>query len=186
VSVEQSRAESWGGVDKLLRKRSGCLPLRSMTFLTGLLVLCAACSRPPVKEQPLKYSHKAHVSNGLPCELCHETVATQAFAGIPSIDSCMTCHQGKITDSPEEEKLRKIAASGGSLDWQPILLLPTHVYFSHRRHVTLVSIECRTCHGGMQDTTAPPDSPPIKITMKFCIRCHEERKASVDCISCHE
>jgi len=155
------------------------------------LVLCAllcvsGCGKRSVKEQPLEYSHAAHVGKGLPCELCHATVASEAFAGIPSIETCMTCHQGKITESAQEEKLRRIAEAGGALDWQPIFQLPTHVYFSHRRHVTIAGLECRTCHGNLQESTVLPGIAPIDMNMKFCVRCHEERRASVDCISCHQ
>ena len=87
--------------------------------------------------QPIQFSHKAHVEKGLPCDGCHQSVARAASAGIPTTETCMMCHQGAITDSPEEEKVRQYAEKGLQVPWQRVYEVPAHVYFSHRRHVSL-------------------------------------------------
>src|SRR3569623_167051 len=49
-------------------------------------------------EQPVPFSHKHHVGDdGIDCRYCHETVETDAFAGIPPISTCMSCHSQLYT-----------------------------------------------------------------------------------------
>jgi hypothetical protein len=44
-------------------------------------------------EQPVPFSHQHHVrDDGIDCRYCHTSVETSAFAGIPPLATCMTCH----------------------------------------------------------------------------------------------
>src|SRR5947209_5368410 len=43
--------------------------------------------------QPVPFSHKHHVrDDGIDCRYCHSSVENSAFAGVPSLATCMTCH----------------------------------------------------------------------------------------------
>src|SRR5437763_1699959 len=44
-------------------------------------------------EQPILFSHKHHAGElGIDCRYCHATVERSAFAGIPPVHTCMSCH----------------------------------------------------------------------------------------------
>ena len=46
-----------------------------------------------VKDQPVPFSHKHHVTDdGIDCRYCHTSVETSSFAGIPATEICMSCH----------------------------------------------------------------------------------------------
>jgi hypothetical protein len=148
-------------------------------------ILFSACRDHSVVVQPIQFNHKAHTEKGLSCSFCHQFVDRAAFAGIPRGEFCMTCHQGAITESPEEEKIREYAAKGMEIPWQRIYEAPGHVFFSHRRHVALGGIECAECHGPVGESTAPLKRPAVTIAMDTCMDCHAQRQVSNDCNACH-
>src|SRR6185369_11455536 len=44
-------------------------------------------------EQPVPFSHKHHVGDdGIDCRYCHQTVETSSTEGMPSTETCMSCH----------------------------------------------------------------------------------------------
>lgn len=136
--------------------------------------------------QPIAFSHKKHAGKlSLPCITCHQWVATQSFAGLPQTELCMGCHRTPLTKDPEEEKTRIYAAKGEKIPWQRIDRVPRDIFFSHRRHVVLAKVECATCHGNMAEQATPPLRPLVNQPMAWCIACHQERRASVDCNGCH-
>lgn len=152
--------------------------------VAGGLLLCACQAGPPVV-QPIAYNHKAHVENGLACDVCHESAEKAAAAGVPKRDTCMMCHQGAITESPEEEKVRQYAERDEEIPWRRIYQLPDHVYFSHRRHASAAGVECANCHGNVASLTAPPPHPLVNHSMDWCLGCHAARGATQECIHCH-
>ena len=137
--------------------------------------------------QPIAFNHKAHVSKGLDCVVCHRYVREQAFASLPPLQTCLMCHAAKISQNPEEEKIRAFAAKKEPLKWVRLYRLAPDAaaYFSHRRHVTLGKIECATCHGPMAEQTAPPPKALVSYSMDFCLNCHEQKKAATACVACH-
>ena len=60
---------------------------------------------PPAPEQPIPYSHKVHLAQGLKCVMCHEAVETDDHATLPATATCMGCHTNVKTDSPAIQKL---------------------------------------------------------------------------------
>ena len=139
----------------------------------------------PSYNQPIRYNHKLHIDLGLACEVCHQFVREQAFASIPGIDMCMGCHSEALTDSPEEEKIRKFAEVGADIPWIQIYDIADHVFFSHRRHVTVAEIPCETCHGEVATREIPFTRPLVDLSMAFCLDCHADNSATEDCVSCH-
>lgn len=134
--------------------------------------------------QPIVFNHKVHAENDLECLDCHPYYEEQASSGKPSLETCITCHEEPLGESKEEGKLIEYIESGEEIGWERLYQVPEDVYFSHRMHVVIGSIECNSCHGDIGESSRPP-SKPLKITMKKCMKCHEEKEADNDCIACH-
>ncbi len=137
--------------------------------------------------QPIQFNHKAHVSKGLDCAVCHRYVREQAFASLPPLQTCLMCHSAKISQNPEEGKIREFAAKKEPLRWVRLYRLSPNaaVYFSHRRHVTLGKIDCVTCHGPMPERTTPPPRALVNFSMEFCLDCHRQKQVATACVACH-
>jgi Cytochrome c7 and related cytochrome c len=137
-----------------------------------------------VPVQPIAYTHKVHLANGMTCTDCHTNVAKGAIAGIPSITLCMTCHQVVATDKPEIKKMAAMFARGEDIAWQRVYdYSPTaHVKFNHAPHIR-AKVDCITCHGDMRQRTVAVRT--VDMTMGFCINCHKMKHVSVECQTCH-
>jgi len=136
-------------------------------------------------EQPISFNHKRHIAQGLECDTCHPYFKTRNFAGMPRIETCMDCHQDPLTDSPEEQKIKKFQEKGLEIRWKRLYQQPDHVFFSHRRHVVLGKMDCSSCHGEMGRTERPPSRPWVKMTMEWCMDCHRKTEVTNDCLACH-
>src|SRR5579862_4154979 len=138
----------------------------------------------PTPVQPIAYTHKVHLANGMECVNCHANVEKGAIAGIPSIKLCMTCHQVIATDKPEIKKMAAMFARGEDIPWQRVYdYSPTvHVKFNHAPHIR-AKVDCATWHGDMRQRTVAVRTG--NMNMGFCINCHKLRKVSVECQTCH-
>jgi hypothetical protein len=116
---------------------------------------------------------QAAQNNGVACITCHRFYKTQKNSGYPNTFICMDCHSNTITDSAEEEKLRQFEAKGQPVIWTRTTKMPSHVRYSHQRHVIEAKIECKTCHGDFTQLREPPSEPAIDLSMDFCIDCHK-------------
>jgi hypothetical protein len=140
--------------------------------------------RPP--EQPIAFSHSIHVGKvGLECKLCHEYTDQSIYAGIPAMQTCMTCHINVATDRPEIQKLTGYWERQEPVEWNRVhrLRIRNHIYFSHKRHVK-AGVECAQCHGDVQYQDYPLRRVS-SLEMGWCVGCHEKNNASIDCITCH-
>lgn len=137
--------------------------------------------------QPIAFNHKVHVSAGLDCAMCHRYVREQAFATLPTLETCLMCHSAKVSDSPEEAKIREFAEKNEPLRWVRLYRLSPDAaaFFSHKRHVTVGGIECAICHGPMAERTTPPTKALVSFSMDFCIDCHDRKKVATTCVNCH-
>ncbi len=72
-----------------------------LCFLLGNL-LFSAVFRPARTAQPIAFNHAKHVANGLACADCHSGAEQQARAGLPTVETCRSCHESALTESPEE------------------------------------------------------------------------------------
>src|ERR1051325_9302911 len=69
-------------------------------------------------DQPAPFSHQHHYAGlGIDCRYCHTSVETSSFAGMPSTETCMTCHSQVWTDAPLLAPVRQSLATGQSLEW---------------------------------------------------------------------
>lgn len=156
----------------------------ALVFLFVLILILRFVVWGGVK-QPIAFNHKIHAANDLECLDCHPYFKEHASSGRPRLEICLSCHEEPLGESKAEKKLIEYIKSGKEIEWQRLYQVPEDVYFSHRRHVVLGNIECSTCHGDIGKSSRPPRKPLKKITMKKCLKCHDERKVSNDCISCH-
>jgi len=134
-------------------------------------------------EQPIKFSHQQHVEkNQMECQYCHSGVAKANYPTIPSVESCMGCHKNVKTDSPEIKKLKEYYDAGKPVEWVPVHNLPEHAHFPHERHIK-AGVGCQNCHGQMQRMQAAEKVSTMK--MGWCLTCHREKGATIDCSACH-
>jgi hypothetical protein len=120
--------------------------------------------------QPVPFSHRHHVSGlGLDCRYCHTAVETAADAGLPPVETCMTCHSQIWTNAAMLEPLRRAFATGAPLSLNQVNSLPDYVYFNHSIHVAK-GVACTTCHGPIGDM--PLTWRAKSLTMAWCLDCH--------------
>lgn len=156
--------------------RAPAVLLVTAVIAVGLLVV--ARSGGTTAPQPIRFNHQVHVKKE-PCATCHRYFKTREVAGRPDMPICMDCHTNPVTESPEENKLRRFAEARKPLLWQRLTRMPPHVRFSHQRHVVAGGIACEACHGEIAQTTAPPPRALVEITMEFCIGCHQSETIRV-------
>lgn len=137
-------------------------------YLTG--------ARTPV-EQPIIFSHRHHAGDlGIDCRYCHTHVEDSSFAGIPSTETCMTCHSQLFTDSPMLEPVRESFATGESIPWIRVHDLPEFVYFDHSIHIQK-GVSCIQCHGDVADM--PLISQQETLHMDWCLDCHRDHEPTI-------
>jgi hypothetical protein len=181
--------------------RSANVPYRA-TIACGVIALAALITAPMIYvrtpyagdvgdpvTQPIAFDHRHHVrDDGIDCVYCHESVETDAFAGIPSTERCMGCHGQIWPASPQLKLVRASWESGEPIRWQRVTSLPGYVYFHHGVHVH-AGIACARCHGRVEDM--PRVQRTQSMTMKFCLDCHRERSGGraisrlTTCSACH-
>lgn len=136
--------------------------------------------------QPVQFNHKLHTEEWeLDCDTCHRFVMEAEFAGRPGLEICTVCHEEPLTENPEELILGEYIRDDREIPWRRLYDVPSHVYYSHRRHVVVAGIECTECHGEIGVSTSPPEAPLNKLTMEFCLNCHEKQSVTTDCNACH-
>src|SRR5438094_3776392 len=108
--------------------------------------------RAPV--QPIAYTHKLHLANGLQCINCHTGVDTGPDAALPSVKLCMTCHQFIAADRPEIRKLTAYFERGEEIPWQRVYNYSqsAHVKFNHAPHIR-ARVGCRARHADVTPQT---------------------------------
>lgn len=121
-------------------------------------------------EQPVPFSHKHHVGDdGIACRYCHTSVETSAFAGIPPIQTCMTCHSQLYTQQKALAPLVASWESGKPLHWKRVNKLPDFVYFNHGIHIAK-GVGCVSCHGRVDKM--PLTRRTASLKMQWCLSCH--------------
>ncbi len=152
-------------------------------FLTlGLASRWVRSGQPP--DQPIHFPHFIHVSRiGLPCNFCHLYVEKAKRAGVPSISRCMSCHQSVAVEKPEIKKLTRFYREKQPIRWIRIYSIPSFVYFSHKRHIK-AQVDCSACHGAVGGMKKIRKVRSLK--MGFCVNCHRDRGAPLDCATCHQ
>ena len=153
--------------------------------LVCLALLIAGCeNKNMAPRQPIAFSHKIHAGQfQMNCQYCHSGARRGKAAMVPSVQTCMGCHQLVAATKPEVMKIRAAWDAKQPIRWTKMNVLPDFVYFNHQPHI-LKNIPCQRCHGPVE--TMSEIVPPINLAdMSFCVRCHRENNASIDCWTCH-
>ena len=85
---------------------------------------------------------------------------------------------------PLIQQITAMQEKGIDLNWQRVYKFAdtAHVKFNHAPHVR-ANVDCATCHGNIGGGTVAQVN--VKLSMGFCVNCHNEKKAPVDCLTCH-
>ena len=153
--------------------------------------------------QPIHYSHKIHSgANQIDCQYCHSSVRSSKHSGIPSLNVCMNCHENIAEYNGEEDlekgytkdfytnEIKKLYKAVGwdeqsrtytgdtePVKWVRIHNLPDFVYFNHSQHVNVAGIDCKECHGPIEEMEIVYQHS--SLTMGWCISCHRESDVKV-------
>ena len=161
-------------------------PLGLIPLAIILLPLAASCGGPEagsMPEQPIAFSHKTHAGeHEMPCMYCHRYADRSPVAGVPSVKTCMGCHEIIATETPGVEALTRFWEEKKPIRWLKVYDLPHFARFSHKRHV-LGGVECADCHGAVQ--AMEKIHKVSDLSMGWCLSCHQEREADIDCLVCH-
>ena len=134
-------------------------------------------------EQPISFSHRIHAGvKSIQCRFCHPYVARSTFPGIPPVEKCLYCHKYIITKHPEILKEHHYFDTNTPTPWRKVNYIPEHVLFNHQRHIRK-EILCQQCHGPVETMDRIRGK---RFYMDFCINCHREKKANLNCwLACH-
>jgi c(7)-type cytochrome triheme protein len=138
-------------------------------------------------EQPIAFNHEVHEREGVRCVRCHLGAESQDQAGLMRVERCAACHRRVIPDHPEVAKVLQHWEDEESILWRRVAWIPEEsgVQFSHQAHA-LAGVECSVCHGDVASmTTAQPTTDHRLDDMNWCVDCHRQNEASIDCLTCH-
>lgn len=188
-------------------------------------------------EQPIAFPHIPHADNeplvdadgnpkmdgngnqltgiGLDCTFCHRTVTDTNAAGIPPVETCLTCHRViGATDSEPLTLLREIGLGDNPspIQWKRVHRLPDHVRFVHEPHIRFLSsntgvianrdeaaisaalvasgdesvMPSLVCSTCHGDVKAQEQVAQVEpLKMGHCVDCHRKNDAPTDCATCH-
>lgn len=134
-------------------------------------------------EQPIPFSHRLHSGvKQIQCRFCHPYVERSRHPGIPPVEKCLYCHKYIIAKHPQILKEHQYFNTSTPTPWRKANYLAEHVLFNHKRHLKK-NIQCEACHGQVKTMDRIKG---VHFKMEFCIACHRERKANLDCwLACH-
>ncbi len=121
----------------------------------------------PAPPQPIPFSHKAHIAQGLACRQCHTNPDPGAQMTLPDTAICTACHEGFAQ----------------TIHWVRVYQLTPGVTWTHRRHLQ-AGMQCVMCHGNVGQLDSMAQTTAI-LAMASCINCHQAHNASTACALCH-
>jgi hypothetical protein len=183
--MERAGTSDNGFVTTLKRNR---WPILLTTFSTlGILLFLYLFYMRPITtigpEQPIPFSHRVHAGvKAIQCQFCHPYVERSRFPGIPPVEKCLYCHNYVITQHPWIQKEHSYFDKRIPTPWVKVSYVPEFTFFNHQRHIRK-KVECQECHGQVETMDRLKEN---RFLMGFCINCHKEKKANVDCwLACH-
>src|SRR5450755_2088647 len=85
--------------------------------------------------QPIFFRHDIHAGQKqMPCQYCHYSVGVSSEPGIPSMQTCMGCHQLMVNGSTpanvaEIKKQRAAWNAKKPIEWIRVHMVARHVHF---------------------------------------------------------
>ncbi len=180
-------------------------------------------------EQPIAFPHTAHAGSetlvdadgnprfdadgnpltgiGLDCTFCHRTATSLNVAGIPPVETCITCH--RVIGSTQSEPLTLLRSMGlgdeelgidpGPIQWKRVHRLPDHVRFVHEAHIRFLTAPGNTDLIVNRDEAAiaaGTNDDGSVIAAVACSTCHGDIKSQTQvaqveplkmgqCVDCH-
>jgi cytochrome c551/c552 len=148
--------------------------------------------------QPIAFSHAIHAGdNKIDCQYCHSSAKHSKISNVPSANICMNCHKsideytgvpfGDYTNEELTAEIHKIYKAVGwdkdemkyiegyqqiPIQWTNIHNLADFAYFNHAQHVTVGGLDCKKCHGPVDEMHETYQHAPL--TMNWCIDCHRD------------
>ena len=150
-------------------------------IVVGVLAQTEKLPEPP--KQPLPFSHKLHVAQGLKCQGCHVNPDPGEQMTYPTTTKCMVCHTDVAVEKSAIKELTKFHTNKETIPWVRVYKNPDWVWFSHRTHLE-AGAKCEKCHGAVSERDALWKEKPT--AMESCMNCHRETNASNACNFCHE
>lgn len=153
--------------------------------------------------QPIPYSHKLHAGElEINCLYCHTNATKGPYATVPSVATCMKCHEqvqpkdedGNVT--PGMATLLKHWETRTPIVWNKVHDLADFAYFDHSRHMA-AGLACQECHGPVE--TMEHMRRQYGQKMSWCLDCHKQQptegepafergdaiRAPIHCTTCH-
>ena len=122
--------------------------------------------------QPVPFRHDLHAGElDIDCRYCHTTVEQRADAGMPSAQTCMTCHSQVWVGASVLEPVRTALTLDQAIRWTSVHRLPSYAYFHHAAHVTN-GVACETCHGRVDQMVETVRTETL--SMGWCLDCHRD------------
>lgn len=154
----------------------------------------------PKQQIPLSFSHEKHLSRDkMDCAFCHESAPDSISAAdnnMPTEEACTTCHEIERDKPDKQVEAGKPGAkcslchtgwkgpSDGAAEPPRIVVPPPNLKFNHKIHVDK-KIRCQTCHGDLLKEKVGLATRAQLPTMPLCLTCHDSKKASAKCTTCH-
>lgn len=137
----------------------------------------------PAPMQPIPFSHKLHIANGLRCQNCHTNPDPGNQMTFPAASTCMTCHVTVAKDRPSIMKLAEYAKSNEPIPWARVYQITPGVTWTHRAHLQ-AGLQCINCHGDVAQLDVMAQTTSV-TAMGTCISCHQAHSAPTTCSTCH-
>lgn len=128
-------------------------------------------------DQPVEFDHRHHArDDGIRCLYCHHEAERTPYAGVPSSDLCMGCHNQVWSESPLLDPVRRSYFSQTPIRWERVHDLADFVYFDHSVHVRN-GVDCVHCHGEVDQMARVAKVEPLQ--MQWCLDCHRDPKGTL-------
>lgn len=165
-----------------------------LVLILALIVVVAQSMNAPVSEYVfrstdqheqdrsmiIRFSHQYHLQEvQAECSTCHIAAPTSMKSSdnlLGTMEQCAGCHDVKdetkcMTCHVDKEHLVKFENP------------KREMIFPHASHVDAQKMKCETCHDGLEKVTfATRANMP---SMETCNTCHDDRKVSNQCETCH-
>jgi Cytochrome c7 and related cytochrome c/Class III cytochrome C family len=152
--------------------------------VAGLFYAVGSADVATQDRQPIAFSHEFHAGQlKVDCLFCHRHAEYSPTASVPTVSACMSCHRAIKPSSPAMEELAAYWKDEQPIPWIRLQRLPDHVYFTHAMHLQ-TGLQCADCHGRVETMRETPRAPSFE--MGWCVSCHQQREASLDCWTCHK
>lgn len=135
--------------------------------------------------QPIEFNHKKHADWGMACDSCHVGAKEDIKATIPNVSVCAFCHVSGKQTPPTPKELEEYIQEMREIPWKSIYKAPKHVRFSHKRHMEIGGLDCKSCHGDVGKMERALRKQSVELQMARCMACHRKEKVTTDCLACH-